>query len=39
MDYLVVYTHPNPKSFNHAVKEEVEKALTKAGRTFITRDL
>ena len=39
MKYLIIYTHPNPKSFNRAVKEEVESALKKQGKEFAVRDL
>lgn len=39
MDYLIIYAHPNPKSFNHAIKETVEKKLKEKGKTFETRDL
>jgi NAD(P)H dehydrogenase (quinone) len=37
--YLIIYAHPNPKSFNHAIKEIVEEKLRKAGNSFETRDL
>ncbi|MCG2710765.1 MAG: NAD(P)H-dependent oxidoreductase [Candidatus Omnitrophica bacterium] len=39
MKYLIVYAHPNPKSFNHAVKERVEAALKKQGEKYSVRDL
>lgn len=39
MRYLVIYTHPNPGSFNHALLETVTDTLTKAGRTVVVRDL
>ena len=39
MDYLIIYAHPNPKSFNHAVKETVENKLKEKGKSFETRDL
>ena len=39
MKYLVVYAHPNPKSFNHAVLELVQNRLKKAGKDFAVRDL
>ncbi len=39
MDCLIVYAHPNPKSFNHAIKETIEKKLSENGKTFETRDL
>jgi NAD(P)H dehydrogenase (quinone) len=37
--YLVVYVHPNPQSFNHAILNEVETALKEQGKDFIVRDL
>lgn len=39
MKYLVIYAHPNPKSFNHAVKETLVEELRKAGREVSVRDL
>ncbi len=39
MKYLIIYAHPNPKSFNHAIKEIVEEKLRKVGNSFQTRDL
>jgi NAD(P)H dehydrogenase (quinone) len=39
MKYLVIYSHPNPKSFNHAVKESVVEELTKGGSEVSVRDL
>jgi len=39
MRVLVVYCHPNPKSFNHAVKEEVVAGLGQAGHEVKVRDL
>jgi NAD(P)H dehydrogenase (quinone) len=37
--YLIIYAHPNPKSFNHAIKEIVEGKIKKAGNGFEMRDL
>jgi len=37
--YLIIYAHPNPTSFNHAIKGIVEEKLNKAGNSFETRDL
>jgi NAD(P)H dehydrogenase (quinone) len=37
--YLIVYAHPNPKSFNHAILERCEAALKDAGRNYEVRDL
>ena len=31
MNALVVYAHPNPESFNHALLESVQAGLEKAG--------
>jgi len=39
MKYLIVYAHPNPKSFNHAIKEAVEDKLRRSGMPFEVRDL
>ena len=39
MKYLILYAHPNPKSFNHAILETVQAELQKAGRAVSVRDL
>lgn len=39
MRYLIIYAHPNPKSFNQAIKEIVEDKLKKAGNSLEVRDL
>jgi NAD(P)H dehydrogenase (quinone) len=39
MDYLIIYAHPNPKSFNHAILEQVESELIKRKKTYEIRDL
>lgn len=39
MKYLIVYAHPNPKSFNHAIKEAVVEELSIAGKETSVRDL
>ena len=39
MNILIVYTHPNPKSFNHAILETTEKGLREAGHTVRVKDL
>ena len=39
MKYLVVYAHPNQKSFNHAIKEAVVEELSIAGKETSVRDL
>ncbi|MGC9120309.1 MAG: NAD(P)H-dependent oxidoreductase [Sulfurihydrogenibium sp.] len=39
MDYLIVYAHPNPASFNAAIKNTVEETIKQKGKTFETVDL
>jgi NAD(P)H dehydrogenase (quinone) len=39
MKYLMLYAHPNPSSFNHAIKECVESKLRKEKISFEVRDL
>ncbi|HPN66801.1 MAG TPA: NAD(P)H-dependent oxidoreductase [Candidatus Omnitrophota bacterium] len=39
MRYLIVYAHPNPKSFNNAIKEKVEARLKREGAQYDVRDL
>ena len=39
MKVLIVYTHPNSKSFNQAILEEFTKGLTGGGHTFEVIDL
>jgi NAD(P)H dehydrogenase (quinone) len=39
MQYLILYSHPNPKSFNHAIMETVRDTLTKTGEKVSVRDL
>ncbi len=39
MRYLIIYAHPNPKSFNHAIKEKIEAKLRSEGDEVETRDL
>ncbi len=39
MKYRVIYTHPNPKSFNHAVLEAVMEELEHAGADYEITDL
>lgn len=36
---LVVHAHPNPDSFSHAVRREVESALERSGASIRVRDL
>ncbi|HNV85808.1 MAG TPA: NAD(P)H-dependent oxidoreductase [Candidatus Omnitrophota bacterium] len=39
MKYLVIYAHPNPRSFNHAVKEVVLSKLRGHAEKFEVRNL
>ncbi len=39
MKVLIVYAHPNPESFNHAILEAFTKGLNKGGHTFEIDDL
>lgn len=39
MRVLIVYGHPNPRSFNHAVVEEFSKELADAGHEYEIGDL
>jgi NAD(P)H dehydrogenase (quinone) len=39
MKYLIVYSHPNPKSFCHAILETVTNALAAGKKDFAVRDL
>ena len=39
MQVLVVYAHPNPNSFNHAILEQFTKGLADGGHTFEVVDL
>ena len=39
MNVLVVYAHPNPNSFNHAILESFTKGLKDGGKTFEVSDL
>ena len=39
MKVLIVYAHPNPKSFNHAVLENFARGLTDGGHTYEVVDL
>ena len=38
MNYLIIYGHPNSKSFNNAIKETLENALKEKGEVVV-RDL
>ncbi|MDE5052712.1 NAD(P)H-dependent oxidoreductase [Niallia taxi] len=39
MNHLVVYAHPNPESFNHAILETVVQSLQGKGHVVTVRDL
>jgi NAD(P)H dehydrogenase (quinone) len=39
VNHLIVYAHPNPDSFNHAIKEAVGAELKGLGQRFEERDL
>lgn len=39
MKYLIIYAHPNPASFNHAILETVTAELKKNKKNFRVRDL
>jgi NAD(P)H dehydrogenase (quinone) len=39
MNILIVYAHPNPRSFNHAILEVVEATLRERGRATRVHDL
>lgn len=39
MKVLIVYSHPNPRSFNHAILESFRKGLAAGGHTVKVRDL
>ncbi len=39
MKILIVYAHPNPKSFNHAVLEATQESLKASGHEIKTKDL
>jgi NAD(P)H dehydrogenase (quinone) len=39
VNHLIIYSHPNPRSFNHAILETYEGALREAGHEVRVRDL
>jgi NAD(P)H dehydrogenase (quinone) len=39
MKHLIVYSHPNPASFNHKIKEKYIETLMSKGHEIIVRDL
>ena len=39
MNYLIIYGHPNPASFNHAIKETLVKTPKDKGKNVRLRDI
>jgi NAD(P)H dehydrogenase (quinone) len=39
MKYLIIYAHPNPASFNHAIMETISEEFKKSNKKFEVRDL
>lgn len=39
MNVLIIYAHPNPKSFNHAILEQVKRGLADGNHNFNVIDL
>ncbi|MEG1585283.1 MAG: NAD(P)H-dependent oxidoreductase, partial [Bacteroidales bacterium] len=39
MEHLIIYAHPNPNSFNHAILETCLNKLTALGASVEVRDL
>jgi NAD(P)H dehydrogenase (quinone) len=39
MNYLLIYSHPNPKSFNHAIRETIMAEFRNTGTDITLRDL
>src|SRR5208283_888803 len=39
MKYLIIYAHPDPGSFNHAVMEIISEELKNNNKDFVLRDL
>ncbi len=39
MKHLIIYAHPNPQSFNHAILETVKGELEEKGHEVRVRDL
>jgi len=37
--HLIIYAHPNPASFNHAIKETIVRVLKDKGQSLRVRDL
>lgn len=39
MNHLIIYSHPNPASFNHAILETTVQTLEAQGHNVVVRDL
>ena len=39
MKHLIIYAHPNPKSFNHAILETLQEVYKAKGHSLTVRDL
>lgn len=39
MNALIIYAHPNPKSFNHAILDEIQRGLIDGNNTYEVIDL
>jgi NAD(P)H dehydrogenase (quinone) len=39
MKILIVYAHPNPQSFNHAILQAFTSGLSESGHTYEVVDL
>lgn len=39
MNHLLVYAHPNPASFNHAIHDTIAQTLEAQGHAVVVRDL
>lgn len=39
MNALIIYAHPNPKSFNHAILDEIQRGLKDGNNTYELIDL
>lgn len=39
MRYLLIYTHPNPRSFNAAIRQAIERRLQSEKHELVVRDL
>jgi NAD(P)H dehydrogenase (quinone) len=39
MKYLIIYAHPNPAGFNHAIMETISEEPENNNKDFVVRDL